>query len=278
MSDPLLQLFPEHRTVLALEGLYLNTPMPQPAQGRPFVYSNFVSSLDGRIALPAPGRSSHQVPPAIANARDWRLYQELGAHADILITSARYYRQFAVGEAQDTLPVGSGERFADIRDWRIQHGLKAQPDIAIASASLDLPDAALEAYSDRAIHVLTGEDAPADQVAHLRGLGIKVHFCGPGQSADGTQMVEALGAEGYRRIYVIAGPYVLYSLFQDNALDRLYLTYANTILGGEDFDTFIWGSALTPAQKMQLVSLYFDPAAPADSGQLLGCYDCLPRE
>ena len=56
--------------------------------------------LDGRIALPAAGRSSHQVPPAIANARDWRLFQELAAQADLLITSARYFRQSEDQEAQ----------------------------------------------------------------------------------------------------------------------------------------------------------------------------------
>lgn len=272
------QFFPSPASDLELEGLYLQQGLHQKRTEQPFVYSNFVSSLDGRIALPAEHRASHQVPPAIANPRDWRLYQELGAQADIVITSARYYRQYAEGEAQDTLPVGPGEKFADLRQWRLDQGLAAQPDIAIVSASLDIPDSALAAYSDRRIHLLTGADAPTDRRAHLEQQGVQTHSVGDGLTADGTRMIEALGQAGYRSIYVIAGPYVLFSLLQDNALDRLYLTFAGCVLGGEDFDTFIWGSALEPAQKMQLASLYYDPHAPAGCGQLLASYDCLPRD
>ncbi len=274
----LQQFFPTPASNLELEGLYLQQQLHLQRSERPFVYSNFVSSLDGRIALPAEHRHSHQVPPAIANPRDWRLYQELGAQADILLTSARYYRQFAIGEAQDTLPVGQEDKFADLRDWRIAQGLKPQPDIAIVSASLDIPDRALAAYRNRTIHLLTGDDAPTVKRAHLEKHGVITHSVGEGQSADGTRMIEALAQAGYRSIYVIAGPSVLYTLFQDNALDRLYLTFASCVLGGEDFDTFIWGSELRPQQKMRLASLYYDPHAPAECGQLLASYDCLPRD
>jgi len=272
------QLFPQHAEALNLQGLYLSQELQHPGRERPFVYSNFVSSLDGRIALPAPVRNTHQVPAAIANPRDWRLYQELGAQADLLLTSARYYRQFALGEAQDTLPVGMEERFADLRQWRIEQGLKPQPDLAIASASLDIPARALAAYRNRQIHVLTGSDSPPDKRRHLEQLGIKVHLAGEGLSADGRQMVDIMGQAGYRSIYVIAGPSLLYSLLQDARLDRLYLTQAHCILGGEDFDTISWGSELRPPQKLRLRSLYYDSATPADCGQLLASYDCLTTE
>jgi len=44
------------------------------------------------------------VPRAIANERDWRLFQELSAQADIFLTSGRYLREWAKGQAQEILP------------------------------------------------------------------------------------------------------------------------------------------------------------------------------
>lgn len=279
MSKTLLKLFPEPGE-RALEGTYLGEDLPPATQppGRPFVYANFVSSLDGRIGIARPHRETHAVPEAIANPRDWRLYQELGARADILITSARYYRQFARGEAQDTLPVGAGEAFADLRAWRIGQGLEPQPDVAIVSASLDIPAEAIAAYRERRLHLFTGPDADPARVAALEALGVSVHFAGEGRSVSGDAMVRRLGELGYRSAYAIAGSSVFYTLVHDGALDRLYLTLAHRLLGGEDFDTLTWGSELVPPQSLVLRSLYYDGHAPEGCGQLLAAYDCVPRE
>ncbi|WJW76018.1 dihydrofolate reductase family protein [Thiohalobacter sp. IOR34] len=282
MSASIQQLYPHRASPdVELHGLYLDEGLHRAGSaGRPLVYSNFITSLDGRIALGAPHRATHQVPPALTNPRDWRLYQELGAQADLLITSARYFRQYAAGEAQDTLPVGPEPAFDDLRSWRQAEGLAAQPDIAILSASLDIPQAALAAYlgQGRRIHLLTGEDAEPGRVEALRSAGVAVHFAGSGHSADGRQAVDCLARLGYRSLYVIAGPSVLYTLLRAGSLHRLYLTHAQRILGGEDFDTFVWGSELLPPQDLRLRSLYLDPQAPAGAGQLFASYDCLPRE
>ena len=271
MSGGIQRLYPGGAT-LPLEGAYLGH---LPETGRPCFYANFVSSLDGRIALTAPHRRTHQVPPAIANARDWRLYQELGAQADVLITSGRYFRQFAEGEAQDTLPVGDAERFADLHDWRRRQGLAPQPDIAVLSASLELPEQALRFYLERGrrIHLFTGEDAPAERIGDLERLGVEVHFTGTGHMAEGEATARHLERLGYRRIYLIAGPFVLYTFIRAGVLDRLYLTLAHRILAGEDFDTFCFGPELVPPPNLRLVSLLLDPEAPAGAGQLLAAYD-----
>ncbi len=277
MHGDLLQLFPitsPESTHLPLARLYLTHPLHRIAEHpAPLVYSNFVTSLDGRIALPRAGQASHGVPPAIGNSRDWRLYQELAAQSDLLITSARYFRQFACGEAQDHLPVGPGERFADLRQWRLDQGLGAQPDIAIFSASLDIPDAALHAYRDRRVHVLTGEHADAGRGARLRDAGAEIHCAGSGTAADGARAIAALHALGYRHIYAVAGPEVLHTLLKAGALQRLYLTFAHRIVGGQDFDTLCWGSELQPAPRARLHSLFYDAQAPENAGQLLACYD-----
>ena len=274
---PIQQLYPRSEQDHALEGLYLRHHLHQRgAADTPFVYTNFISSLDGRIGVAAPGRDTHQVPPAIANPRDWRLFQELGAQADLLITSARYFREYAIGQAQDTLPVGAGQKFDDLRRWRLDQGLSPQPDIAVISASLDIPVQALQAYPHRRLHLLTGADAEPERIRALEQAGMEIHYVGDGHQADGARAVDALARAGYRSIYAIGGPHVLNTLLQAGRLDRLYLTFAGRILGGEDFSTFVFGSHLEPAPRLQLAQLHFDPAAPEGCGQLLACYDLLP--
>jgi riboflavin biosynthesis pyrimidine reductase len=277
MHGELLQLYPLPNLSLPLARLYLHHPLHRIADAaEPLVYANFVTSLDGRIALPRAGRASHGVPPAIGNSRDWRLYQELAAQSDLLVTSARYFRQFESGEAQDNLPIGPGERFADLRQWRLDQGFNAQPDVAIFSASLDIPASALKTYAERRLHVLTGADADPARVDGLRAAGAEVHLAGIGTNANGAQALDALKGLGYRRIYVVAGPTVFHTLVCAGAVQRLYLTFAHRLLGGEDFDTLTWGSELHPAPKLALRSLFYDAAAPEGAGQLLSCYDIVP--
>ena len=59
------------------------------------------------------------VPKNIVNDRDWRLYQELAAQADLIISSGRYLRDWADDRAQEILQVDNPE-FADLKTWR-QH-------------------------------------------------------------------------------------------------------------------------------------------------------------
>ena len=122
--------------------------------------------------------TTHTVPAATVNPRDWRLYQELAGQADLLVTSGRYFRQCLLGEAQDQLPVGKQAEFSDIRDWRLAQGLREQPDIAILSGSLDIPLAALEPYRHRRILVITGEASDQTRVDALNNIRNRGVACG----------------------------------------------------------------------------------------------------
>ena len=78
MSAPILQLYPQSGTTCALEGTYLAHNLraigtPQ----QPFVYANFVSSLDGRIAVVEAHTGESYVLEDLTSAHDWRLFQEL---------------------------------------------------------------------------------------------------------------------------------------------------------------------------------------------------------
>ncbi len=275
MDEDILELYPNPGRKHCLKGLYLDQSLVSGSSSgkQPFIYSNFISSLDGRIAVPAPRRSTHQVPPAIANPRDWRLFQELAAHADLIITSARYFRQLCDDEAQAELPVGSAPEFDDLRDWRSAHGLSPQPDIAVFSTSLDIPATALNQYRERKIFLLTGAAADAEKLAAIEASSpVQVIRCGNGADVDASRLRDKLAEYGYQRVYAIAGPSVLHTLLQGKALDRLYHTTAHCLLGGTRFDTFLSGTELDPAVCMPLQAMYLDTRAPEGAGQTLAVY------
>ena len=268
MQGTISRLFPSPAPEVALPGLYLDHRLhTRGSHDRPYVYSNFITTLDGRIAIATGDRTSHGVPKQTVNARDWRLYQELAAQADLLITSGRFLRQSVAGEAQDVLPIGSDEDFADLHAWRRQHGLAPQPDIAILSSSLDIPTVAFEPYRDRRLLVLTGDAAPQNRVDTLTGSGIEVIRAGQGRAVEGHAMMVELGRRDYRSIYAVAGPAVFDTLVRAGILDRLYLTITHQLLSGEDIDTMTRGPLLTQPYGLRMVSLYQDAHAPAGASQ-----------
>jgi len=273
MDEDIFELYPDPGRKHRLTGLYLNQSFIPATDKRPFIYSNFISSLDGRIAVPGTDRQTHQVPAAIANNRDWRLFQELAAHADLIITSARYFRQIRDHEAQAELPIGPAAEFDDLRAWRKTRGLAPQPDIAIFSASLDIPLTALNQYADRRIFLVTGAAVDPEKLAAIKAaLPVQLITCGNRASVDASMLRNQLADLGYRRIYAIAGPSVLHTLAQGDALDRLYHTTAHCLLGGTTFDTFIHGAQLDPAICMPLQAMYLDTRALDGAGQTLAVY------
>jgi riboflavin biosynthesis pyrimidine reductase len=268
------RLYPPPARDYPLEGLYLGQILRfGEGTGKPVVYSNFITSLDGRIAIAQEGRSTRQVPTAITNLRDWRLYQELAGQADILITSGRYFRQSEIEEAQDRLPVSSHQHYSDIREWRSRHALAAQPDIAILSRSLDISLESFNPYRDRRIIVFTGRKADAKLIARLRKQGVEVITAGEDRTVDGAELIAMLAGMGYASIYAIAGPDVLHTLLKARVLNRLYLTTTHQLLAGEHFDTFTRGVGFDPALDMRLVSLYLDQYAPSGASQWFSVFE-----
>jgi riboflavin biosynthesis pyrimidine reductase len=274
MSDQVTRLYPTPPKTRDLEGLYLDHDLRQLAQqlGRAFVLTNFVASLDGRIAVPEGDNRDMAVPHAVANPRDWRLFQELAAQSDVLIVSGRYLRDRARGQAQEVVNVDR-PRFADLKAWRESHGLKPRPDLAILSLSLRLPiSEGLTAGGRRAI-VYTKGSADAKRVREIESEGIQVVTTGNGDQEQAREMIEHMSEQGYRIIYSVAGPEIMHLLLMGQVLDRLYVTYANRMLGGMHFATMVQGPRLDPPSGFTLSTLYHDPKALGGLGQLFGAYD-----
>src|SRR5687767_7836448 len=70
----ILQLHPQPGPMRDLEGTYLaHNLRALGGPGAPFVYANFVSSLDGRIAVIEPGTGESYTLEDLASSHDWRL-------------------------------------------------------------------------------------------------------------------------------------------------------------------------------------------------------------
>ena len=272
-GDEVLQLFPPPSRERRLEGLYLNERMPLPAPENPaLVYANFVTSLDGRIAVTDDDGNS-RLPDGLTNPRDWRLFQELQAHADCLVTHGGYLRALASRRLGNVLQVGCGAGSEDIVRWRASQEMAAQPAIAILSASLDLPIPESLATHAQPIHVLTTAAAPPDRRATLQAAGFDVVVAGPGPWIRGREAVEVLAGLGYRRLYLQTGPRMLETALRDGMLSRLYLTIRHRVVGGERFDSMVRGGLLGASGALRLTSLYLDEGAGRESGQLFACFD-----
>lgn len=271
-TSQLRQLFPPcEAPPQASDGLYLKHRLDRiGTPQKPFVYSNYVVSLDGRIALEYPQSDHTMVPPAITSNTDWRLYQELAAQADVLLTSGRYIRELAAGKAQGGLPVG--ENFPDLLAWRKERSLTPQPTVVILSRTLDLPLQDLPSNTEHQLYVATGAKADKRKLAAVAETGIPVLLAGDNEEVDGCRLIEELGEKGYGSIYSIAGPGLLDTLLRASMVDRLYLTQVHTMLGGKCYDTLLESQLLNPAARFELDELYYEQGDGNRQGQMFGVY------
>ena len=270
----ILELYPTPGTTRELNGTYLAHDLHSlGTPDHPFVYANFVSSLDGRIAVAEADTAESYVLDDLTSGNDWRLFQELQAQADCLVTHGGYLRSVGAGTFPDILQVGAANKVEDIGQWRRAHGLAGQPAIAIVSRTLDFPMPPSLKQHQQPVHILTADGAPKARVARWRDEGYEVVFAGAGASVEGAPMIRALGARGYARVYLMAGPQLIETVLRDGSLSRLYLTLTHQLLGGEHFHTVIAGPRLGAAGRLQMKSLYYDAEAPKGTGQWFASFD-----
>jgi len=272
----MLKLFPAPVEAVSLEGLYLAHDLRALGHAsRPFVYTNFIASLDGRIAVKSSHTGSLAVPKEIANPRDWRLFQELAAQADALITTGRYARELAAGHAQDVLPLSPKPEYRDLLAWRMERGLAPQPAVVIVSASLDFPLPRTLLEADRKVLVATTARADPTRLKAIAKRGIDIVIAGEAERIQGIRLMDSLHQQGFAIVYSTAGPQILAMLLAERRLNRLYLTQVNRILGGQEYETLVAGPRLIRPNDWKLSSLYYSEHSPGNAGQLFGVYDRL---
>jgi riboflavin biosynthesis pyrimidine reductase len=274
MSVSIQELYPRPGLARPLQGTYLEQRVHElgsPAE--PFVYANFVSSLDGRIAVAEAPAAEPYVLDDLTSGHDWRLFQELQGQADCLVTHGAYLRALAAGRFGNILQVGVAEPAQDIGRWRQAQGLAPQPAVAVVSRTLDFPLPAALAAHRQPVHIVTGAAAAPDKVHAWRERGCEVLFAGRGHEVDGAELVRLLGERGYARLYLLAGPQLLHTVLRRRALSRLYVTVTHQLVGGEHFHTMLSAPRLGASGRLKLHTLYYDPHAPAGTGQWFAAFD-----
>ena len=274
MTNALLQLHPSPHQEVPLQGLYLQQKLHRLGNsGKPFVYANFLSSLDGRIALTNPVTGQSTTPEALTTPSDFRLFLELHAQADCLITHGGYMRALAEKRLGNILTLNTRSEHADLTHWRQENKLPNQPALVIASASLDFPIPKELESRKESIFIATGRNAPLERLKAWQKKGFQVLITGTNKLVEGKPLTEKLSRRGYKSIYLIAGPMILHTMLEDRQLSRLYHTQSQQLLGGNDFHTLVSGKPFKNSLNLKLSTLYYEAANNHTSGQFFFQYN-----
>jgi riboflavin biosynthesis pyrimidine reductase len=270
MHKNLLRLYPQPGEISAITGLYLAHHVHKLGTPEsPFVYANFLSSLDGRIALEDVSQSTTYIPKHLTTASDFRLFMELQAQADCLITHGGYMRALSEDRLGNILQI----RDKDLVEWRRNNDLKAQPAVVIASASLNFPVHKSLHEHAQTVYIATGRNADPDRIRYWQDLNYPILITGEDRMVQGAPLIHELSGLGYKCIYLIAGPQMLDTIVREKQLSRLYLTITHQLIGGKDFRTLLTGAMLGPEGNLILKSIYYDSYSPPGSGQFFMQFD-----
>ena len=273
MSKQLIRLYPSStNTALTnsepLQGLYLrHARLAANKNQRPIVYANFLSSLDGRIAIAEAPDQAYELPAELKSEEDFTLLMELYAHADCIITHSGYMRSLAAGKLGNVLQIPKTDEFQYLHDWRKQQGLRAQPDVVILSGSGQFPwHPSLDQHGQQ-VHIVSGGQANPDARQEWQNLGHRVHCLGDQRYVEVHALMDFLQKQGYRSVYLMAGPDLLQDLLAQGYVDHFFMTLGHQILGGQHYKSLLPGDILGDNGKMDLQSLYMNSESTNGCGQ-----------
>jgi riboflavin biosynthesis pyrimidine reductase len=278
MNDQkLTQLLPVMKDIL-LEGSYLAQGLADMSARiqRPLVITNFLTDKNGVIAK-AVKQHEFQVPPELKNPSDWRLFQELMAQADVIISGAAYLQRMAVPGflGQEILfQFEAGREFAELGEWRIKTGYKKKsPDVAVVARRLDFHFPEELIRSGRRIFVFTSQsEADSEEARALKATGVTIVGSGK-EDVDGNTMINFLSnGLGYRVIMMATGPGVLDLLLTAKRLDLLYVTEVQVEIpfdGPDSVQTMLSGNKkVNELQEFILTHQYLQKNVSTEDGSI----------
>ena len=225
MTDKLLECVYEVRELPAFD---LPSPLGDLYDGRhgftrPRVYANFVTSLDGTVALP-----SVQASPSVIsghNEADRFVMALLRASADAVLVGASTVRA-EPGHSwtpKDVYPKAD-KAFALLRH---QLGLSERPELFILTATGDL-DPGVRALREGAVVLTTraGE-------TKLRGVVEKSSIVrvGQGDRIDVSDVLDIIRSRGHDLVLTEGGPTLFGQLVSLELVDELFLTISPLLTG-----------------------------------------------
>ncbi len=202
---------------------------PAPA-GRPYVFTNFVASHDGRISFAEPGRSGGGDVSRHSRHDTW-LMALIRARADAIITGSgtlRMARRHLWTPAQ-VFPEDA-PAFADLR---AAEGRPPIPLLVVASASGDLPADAYALRGDAQPTLLATTAAGAERARASLGdrPGLSYHLS-PGDTVDMAALLAHLRhALGVGSLLSEGGARIYGALIAARLIDETFLTLSPIVIG-----------------------------------------------
>jgi riboflavin biosynthesis pyrimidine reductase len=202
--------------------------VPLPAD-RPAIIANFVSSLDGIVAL---GRDELSGGGLISGFHepDRFVMGLLRALADVVVVGAGTLRgSSGHGWTAEYVHPSSAAAFAE---WRAAMGLPARPTTLIVTGSGEIP------FDHRGLRepaipvVIATTPAGAARLRHADlGDHVSVEAVGTGSALSGDDILDLGVRLGARLILTEGGPHLLGGLVEADLLDELFLTLAPQLVG-----------------------------------------------
>ncbi len=279
MSDlEITQIVPVQARV-PLEGLYLGQDLQRLSKslGRTIFLADFLTDQNGVIAK-KDAQDRFQIPPEIRNTSDWRLFQELMAQADVIISGAAYFSRLAASPAgaQDILyQYETGGEFERLGSWRLAGGFpRKSPDLAIVARGLELeiPDQLI--LTGRKIMIFTSRPlAGSGRANEIRKMGVTVIAAGE-EEVEGDFLADELSRDlGYRVAMMATGPGVLQLLLGAGRLDLLFITEAQVEIPSQNPSSVMTllanGGKVRDLTEFTLVHEYLQENAVAADGSSL---------
>jgi len=233
----------------------------EPSDQRPYIYTNFVVSHDGRISFDEPGQSSG-APVSLHAPHDTWLMALLRSRADAILTGA------------GTLRVAPRHRWTHWATFpadrpafdtlRVTEGRAPLPIFVVISGSGDLPAgaAALRVPDQQVLIATTFAGAERARAALAELPGVSYHLS-PGTRVDLADLARHLRQQwGVRTLLSEGGGHVYGGLLAAGLIDEVFTTSSPVIIGNRPAPaaarpSLVEGVAFLPgaAPRLRLVSL-----------------------
>lgn len=188
----------------ALAGLYAC-----PEAGRPWIRTNFVSTIDGAV------QDAQGVSGDLGGAPDHRAFTVMRSLCDVVLVGAGTVR------AEGYRPISAESIHASLREGRDR-----TPMLAIVSRRLDIPAPLLAP----GVIVITAESAPADDRARLAER-VDVLVAGE-RDIDWAAVLDVFASRGLQQILCEGGPQLHGTLVEQDLVDEACVTVSPQLMGG----------------------------------------------
>lgn len=216
------------------------------------VYANFVTTLDGVVAIPTMPRSNDFV--AGDNDADRFLMGLLRAFADVVLIGSGVLRASPRGTWQpERIFPPAARAYAELRE-RLR--ISPAPEVAVltGTGSIDPEHPLLEWGA-----VVLTSDAGAERLAGRLPAASTIVRLGQSAWIEPNLVVEALHERGHRRILSEAGPRTFGELLEARLVDELFLTASPLLVGAGEPGSrlrLVEGADLVPeGTQLRLLSL-----------------------